>query len=152
MIAPLLFFIFFTSKSSLHFMLPDILSLFTSAFISATLFPAASEVLFGALVWQQPQYWQTWLLVASLGNTLGSVSSYVLGYFVPLRAQVVPRAQNWLQRCGAWALLLAWLPIVGDALPLVAGCLRLPFWRCVCLIAIGKTARYSAVLLGMWAI
>ncbi|MDK4601846.1 hypothetical protein QG082_01095 [Kingella kingae] len=93
MIAPLLFF---TSKSSLHFMFPDILSLFTSAFISATLFPAASEVLFGALVWQQPQHWQTWLLVASLGNTLGSVSSYVLGYFVPLRAQVAPRAQNWL--------------------------------------------------------
>jgi membrane protein YqaA with SNARE-associated domain len=59
----------------------------------------------------------------------------------------------WLQRFGAKACLLAWLPVVGDPLCAVAGWLRLPFWPCVVYMAIGKFARYvtyTAVLLWLF--
>ena len=52
------------------------------------------------------------------------------------------RALRWLQRFGAKACLLAWLPIVGDPLCAVAGWLKLPFWPCVAYMAIGKALRY----------
>ena len=52
------------------------------------------------------------------------------------------RAARWLQRYGAKACLLSWLPVVGDPLCAVAGWLRLPFWPCVLYMAIGKFARY----------
>jgi membrane protein YqaA with SNARE-associated domain len=61
-----------------------------------------------------------------------------------------PQALQWLERFGPRACLLAWLPIVGDPLCVVAGWLRLAFWPCVLYMAIGKLARYvimTAVLL-----
>jgi membrane protein YqaA with SNARE-associated domain len=52
------------------------------------------------------------------------------------------RALDWLERIGPKACLLSWLPIVGDPLCAVAGWLRLPFWRCMCYMVVGKLARY----------
>jgi membrane protein YqaA with SNARE-associated domain len=52
------------------------------------------------------------------------------------------RASRWLERYGAKACLLSWLPVVGDPLCAVAGWLQLPFWPCVLYMAIGKFARY----------
>ncbi|MFA5663117.1 YqaA family protein [Castellaniella sp.] len=60
---------------------------------------------------------------------------------------------NWFQRLGPPALLLSWLPIVGDPLCAVAGWLRLPFWRSILYMAIGKCLRYiimTAALLHSW--
>lgn len=94
-----------------------------SAFLSATVLPMASEAVFLALLSHRPEYWGAIWLVAGLGNTLGSLSSYALGWYLPHKRSVSPRALAWVRRYGTWALLLAWLPIVGDALPLVAGLL-----------------------------
>ena len=52
------------------------------------------------------------------------------------------KARAWMQRLGPPALLLSWLPLVGDPLCAAAGWLRLPFWPCVVYMAIGKFARY----------
>ena len=52
------------------------------------------------------------------------------------------RALAWLERFGARACLLSWLPAVGDPLCAVAGWLKLPFWPCLLYMAIGKFARY----------
>ena len=60
---------------------------------------------------------------------------------------------RWFQRFGPSALLLSWLPGVGDPLCAVAGWLRLPFWPCVACMAIGKCLRYivmTAALLHAW--
>jgi membrane protein YqaA with SNARE-associated domain len=54
-------------------------------------------------------------------------------------------ALRWLEKLGPIACLLAWLPLVGDPLCAVAGWLRLPFWRCVFYMAIGKFLRYVAL-------
>ena len=95
------------------------------------------------------------LAVASVGNTLGSVVNWLVGRFLlrwrerrwfPIGAAALERATAWFARFGVWSLLLAWLPIVGDPLTLVAGVLRVNFWLFVALVALGKTARYALVL------
>lgn len=120
--------------------------LFTSAFVSATLFPGASEAVLLALVSSWPDALFTALTVATVGNTLGSMTSYAIGRFFPKK--VSNRALDWLQRWGVYALLLSWLPLVGDALPLAAGWLRIHWFKSLIFIMIGKAGRYAALAFG----
>lgn len=128
--------------------------LFASAFISSTLLPGGSEAY---LIWVVTQgdypLWQP-IITATLGNTLGGVLTYAMGRWVavryPLRTLEKPehlRAKRWVQRWGASALLLSWLPIVGDPLCFLAGWLKLSFRASLCCILIGKAVRYG--VLGM---
>ena len=121
--------------------------LFTSAFVSATLFPGASEAVLLALVSSWPDALFTALTVATVGNTLGSMTSYAIGRFFPKK--VSNRALDWLQRWGVYALLLSWLPLVGDALPLAAGWLRIHWFKSLIFIMIGKAGRYTALAFGV---
>jgi membrane protein YqaA with SNARE-associated domain len=66
--------------------------------------------------------------------------------FFPVTPAALDRATAWFARFGVWSLLLAWVPVVGDPLTLVAGVLRVNFTVFVLLVAIGKTARYAVVL------
>ena len=130
-------------------------SLFLSGLLAATLFPASSEVLLLALL--QQGYSPLWLFVAATaGNTLGSCVNWYLGRrlldfqhkrWFPVSAPALESAQQQFQRFGSWSLLLAWLPVVGDPLTLVAGVLKVPFNLFLLLVLLGKAARY-AVLIG----
>jgi len=89
--------------------------------------------------------------VATLGNTLGGMTSYALGRFVAGR--VAPEAMDsrwarWLRRFGAPTLLLAWAPIGGDLLCLLAGWMRLSWWQAALWMAVGKLARYWVLAAG----
>lgn len=116
--------------------------LFVSGLLSATLLPGNSEL--ALLVWLQAQPATVWsaLLMVTLGNTLGSLSSYGLGRLAKISPSLSPTVLRQVQRWGAYSLLLAWLPIVGDALCMAAGYLRLPLAISVACIAIGKCLRY----------
>ena len=133
----------------------DYLAVFASAFLAATILPAASEVVLVRSSAMEGANITALLAVASVGNTLGSVVSWLIGRFLlrwrerrwfPIGAAALERATAWFARFGVWSLLLAWLPIVGDPLTLVAGVLRVNFWLFVALVALGKTARYALVL------
>lgn len=129
--------------------------LFLTAFLAATILPAYSEVtLLAALKTDAEPLW-LWL-VASVGNTLGSVVNWWLGgrmlqfqdrAWFPVRVSELERAQRWFQRYGTWSLLLAWAPIGGDGLTVVAGILKVRFLPFVVLVATGKAARYAVVIL-----
>ena len=128
-------------------------ALFVSAFISSTILPGGSEVLFGVLLSQQLH--DAWLLlaVASLGNTLGGVTSWLLGWLIarryPAKGLVKPAHQQALQRVQKWGvltLLFSWLPIIGDPLCVAAGWLRLNFFCSVLCIAVGKALRYAVIM------
>ena len=133
-------------------------TVFIVALVSATLLPVGSEpVLFGLVKLNPALFWPG-VLVATAGNTLGGIVTWWMGYGAERAYERVrhsdrlahPRALRWLERFGAKACLLSWLPVVGDPLCAVAGWLRLPFWPCVLYMAIGKFARYvtmTAVLL-----
>jgi len=115
-------------------------ALFASSFLAATLLPGGSEaVLFGALKLHPDQLWLM-LAVATLGNTLGGLSSYLIGRLIPQKTQLkgLPALQRW----GSPALLLSWVPLIGDPLCVAAGWLRLNPWLAMLFIAIGKFARY----------
>ena len=128
--------------------------LFTAAFLSATVLPFQSEVvLFGLLLTEHYQ-WSLLVLVASIGNTLGSVANWGLGRLVtrlenrtwfPVKRESIARAEAWYHHYGRWSLLLSWLPLIGDPLTIVAGVLREPFPVFLALVALAKTARYVAV-------
>jgi len=128
-------------------------ALFISSFLAATLLPGGSEaVLFGVLKMQSASFWPA-LAVATIGNTLGGLSSYAIGRMLPERtAPPTTRAGRWQQRARSWALrygspalLGAWIPIVGDPLCLAAGWLRLKLLPVALFMAAGKLARYLVV-------
>jgi membrane protein YqaA with SNARE-associated domain len=122
--------------------------LFLASFIAASLLPGGSELVLLAVLQRHPDLaWQA-IGMATLGNTLGGMSSYAIGRAIPNRAQ--HRSIAALRRYGAWALLLSWTPIVGDALCLAAGWLRLNVWTSAVAIAAGKFLRYLVVA-GAWA-
>jgi membrane protein YqaA with SNARE-associated domain len=123
-------------------------TLFIASFISATLLPVASEPALLGLLHLNPQLFWSAIAVATAGNTLGGMVDWWMGYGAH---QVVDKyahskwhakALDWLERMGAKACLLAWLPIIGDPLCAVAGWLRMPFWRCTFYMLVGKFVRY----------
>ncbi|KAB8311549.1 DedA family protein [Rouxiella chamberiensis] len=119
-------------------------SLFGSSFLSATLLPGNSEVLLVALLSAGSAMPAALVLSATVGNTLGGITNVIIGRFVP---QPKPQrgldvAQNWLKRFGPAALLLSWLPVIGDVLCVLAGWLRMPWGPVVFFMLIGKAVRY----------
>ena len=130
-------------------------TVFIVAFVSATLLPMGSEPAVYGLVRLNPDLLWSAIAVATAGNTLGGALTWWMGYGAELayervaHKRVEARALRWLERFGAKACLLAWLPIVGDPLCAVAGWLRLPFWPCVAYMAIGKLARYVTMTVAL---
>ena len=119
-----------------------------SAFTSATILPGNSELALAALLHYQPQLlWQA-VMVASVANTAGGLTSLWLGRRAP-RKELPARAARWFERFGPAALVLAWVPFVGDALPLAAGWLRLPWLKCLAWIVLGKSLRYALLVGGL---
>jgi membrane protein YqaA with SNARE-associated domain len=117
-------------------------AVFGSSFLGATLLPGGSEaVLFGMLKYQPQLYWLA-LAAATLGNTLGGMTSYAIGRFLPQRKAL--KGVERVRRYGSPVLLLSWVPIIGDPLCVAAGWLRLGPWRSA-FMAAGKFARYLVV-------
>lgn len=121
----------------------SLLSLFISSFLAATLLPGGSEaVLFGVLKAYPETVWLA-LAVATIGNTLGGMVTFGMGWLVPQTQQL--KHIERMRRYGTPALLLSWAPIMGDALCLAAGWLRLNPWKAALFIAAGKFARYWVI-------
>jgi len=156
--------------------------LFLASFLAATVLPGGSEAVFVALLLARPELAGPALLLATLGNTLGGMSTYALARLLPEKKVMRSGTQEggsgettalqggrakdallavadgetvrqarihaFLLRHGAPALLLAWAPLVGDALCAAAGWLRLPWLACALWMALGKGARYALLAWG----
>ncbi|MBQ4812756.1 hypothetical protein A7985_20710 [Pseudoalteromonas luteoviolacea] len=131
------------------------LSIFFSAFISATLLPASSELLLSGMVAKQMGAIAPLWLFATLGNVLGSCVNYYLGTRVevlshyrwfPVSERSLAKAQVHYQKYGPLSLLFAWLPIIGDPLTLVAGVFKVRFSLFLLLVSVGKGLRYALVI------
>lgn len=134
-------------------------AIFVISLVSATLLPMGSEpAVFGYLKIAPHMFWPA-ILVATVGNTIGGVITYFMGMGAekayehwredhpPARRKRAggrwhDTVSTWISRMGPITLLFSWLPIVGDPLCAVAGWLRLPFWRSVFYMALGKFLRY----------
>ena len=127
-------------------------SLFASAFVSATLSPGGSEAVLAYFVHQARHEPLMLLFTATVGNTLGAVTTWLLGLLAAIRypaeslGQDRRKAVDSVRRYGAYLLLLSWLPVVGDGFCFAAGWLRVSFWRSLLAMALGKAARYAAIV------
>ena len=119
-------------------------ALFVSAFVSSTLLPGNSEIVLVAVLKAAAASPVAAVAVATLGNTLGGLTTYGIGRLLPSR---IPEgaAIGRVRRYGAAVLLLSWLPFAGDALCAAAGWLRLNAFACTLAMAAGKAARYAVV-------
>ena len=128
--------------------------LFVAAFLSATLLPGSSEAaLAAALASSQEELWPA-LIVATLGNTLGSCVNWALGLYVahwrghrffPVKDKDFARYETLYQKYGLWSLLASWVPIIGDPLTVMAGVFGTPLRLFVPIVAVAKLARYLVV-------
>lgn len=134
------------------------LGLFVISFVAATLAPLGSELFVTAMVAGGYDQWGV-LLVATAGNSLGSLCNYYVGKWggdflfsrwIHLAPAKLARAQQLYERWGAPALFFAWAPVIGDALTLVSGTLRLNLLSFCFWVVLGKALRYL-VLIGLVA-
>ena len=108
------------------------LGLAASAFTSATILPGTSEAAFAAFIYTYPeQAYGAWLC-AGLANGLGSMVSYWMGRLIPSKKRSSER-----------------LPVIGDALPIAAGWLRLNPYTSALMLLTGKILRYGIILAGI---
>ena len=129
------------------------ITLFTIAFISATLLPMGSEALLLYDISQNHSLLLLWIF-ATLGNTLGSMVNYWLGlkgetYLEEkghLSAEKMEKARGFFDTYGGWTLLLSWVPIIGDPLTFIAGVLRYNFKWFSLIVAVAKGTRYAIVI------
>ncbi len=124
--------------------------LFVSSFLAATILPLSSEVVLSALLLNGLSPIAL-VVIATTGNVLGSLTNYVLGYWVSLEVvkkwlrmseEEFVRAEQRFVKYGLLSLCFAWVPIIGDPLTVIAGVLRIRLFWFVILVTAGKLMRY----------
>ena len=129
------------------------IGLFVASFLAATILPLSSEVVLTALLLNgfSPVNVVT---VATIGNVLGSLTNYALGYWASLEVikkwlkmseKEFVRAEQRFTKYGIFSLCFAWVPIIGDPLTVIAGVLRIPLLWFVILVTTGKLVRYVVI-------
>ena len=129
------------------------LTLFTVAFLSATLLPLGSEALLLYDITQNYSVLLLWVF-ATLGNTLGSMLNYWLGlkgeeYLERkkyLSVKKMERSRRFFDTYGGWTLLLSWVPVIGDPLTFIAGVLRYDFKVFTLIVFLAKGTRYAVII------
>jgi len=119
-------------------------ALFAASFVAATLFPLPSEAALFAYLKAHPEHTALAVAVATVGNTLGGMTTYLIGRLLPNR-QMDARAVRLLHRWGAPVTAFAWLPLIGDALSAAAGWLRVNWLAALAFMAPGRLSRYIVV-------
>ncbi len=132
-----------------HFLTSDLSlwGLFISSFLAATLLPGGSEVVLVGVLKLHPELFWPALLLGSFGNTLGGMVTFGMGRLL-LPTRQLKHVEK-MRRYGTPALLLAWVPLIGDALCLAAGWLRLNWWQAALFMALGKFARYWVIAMAV---
>jgi len=123
---------------------------FVASFVAATLVPLSSEAVLFGYVRLFPEHAATAILLATIGNTAGGMTTYLIGRLVPerTRERLDARALGWLARYGSPVTFFAWLPFAGDALCLAAGWLRVNWIAALGFMAAGRLVRYVLVAQG----
>ena len=129
--------------------------LFLFSFLAATILPFSSEIILSGMYLTGSFLTLNLLLVASLGNILGSIANWYLGKKIstykdkkwfPVSPTQLQKSEFFFNKYGLWSLLLAWIPIIGDPITLLAGVLKVRFSIFVLLVSISKISRYIFIL------
>ena len=125
------------------------------SFLAATILPFSSEVVLTTMYLSNSFEPYFLLIFASIGNIMGSITNWYLGKKItlfqnrkwfPISPDQLERSRKYFQKYGLWSLLLAWVPIIGDPLTLLAGVLKVRFSIFFLLVSISKISRYVFIL------
>ncbi len=125
--------------------------LFFSGLTSATLLPGASEALLIYRLEQGQADVVRLVLSVTLGNVIGSLITYFMGRggnfflhrkWLGISESALQKAELRFQKWGVYSLLLAWVPVIGDPLCLLAGLLKINPFIFTLLVSAGKLLRY----------
>ncbi len=132
-------------------------SLIIASFLSATVLPGGSEVVFTAMIHQGYAPAEL-ILVAGTANTAGGMTNFFiarmgkeewLSRYLGIKPKTVQRMQGYVQRHGAFLAFFTWMPWVGDALAASLGFFRAPLTPVILWMWIGKLIRYFALWLAV---
>ena len=127
----------------------SLLTLLGWSFLASTLVPISSEAALFAVLKMHPDLLWSAIALATLGNTAGGLTTYLIGRFIGSKKPLSQLER--VTRYGSPLLALAWLPFVGDALCLAAGWARLNWVAVALWSAAGRFARYWVVAQGaLW--
>ncbi len=126
--------------------------LFLASFLSSTILPFGSEGIVMLLIYKGFNVFDV-VILASVGNFLGACTSYYIGLkggvyverFIRISPGDITKAEGYFSRYGSFVLLFTWLPLIGDALTVASGILRLRFPVFAVFVFAGKFLRYMAV-------
>jgi len=131
---------------------PAYWAVFISGLLSSTLLPGNSEAVFSIALLDDPQSLYALLAAVTIGNTLGGMISWGMGRAIAIRypanSLIRPsqiRALSIIQRWGSPALLLSWIPVIGDPLCVAAGWLKISFIPSLIFVLAGKFSRYAVL-------
>ncbi len=131
------------------------MKLFIISLLAATILPLSSEIVLTTMLLTNLFEKNILLIVASSGNILGSIFNWYLGKKItifqdrkwfPVSQEQLTKSQKYFQKYGLWSLLLAWVPVIGDPLTLLAGVLKVRFSIFFILVSISKISRYIFVI------
>lgn len=133
--------------------------LFIGAFLAATLIPFSSDIMLIGILAAGGDIW-TSVIVATIGNWLGGLSSYGLGYlgkwewiekWFKVKPETLEKQKDKIDKYGSLLAFLTWLPFIGDIFALGLGFYKTNFWKTSLFMLIGKGARFIMwALLFMW--
>ena len=121
------------------------------SFLAATILPLSSELVLSTMLLTDSFDKYLLLVVASFGNIFGSSVNWYLGKKIlifkdkkwfPVNEKQIAKSEMYFKKYGIWSLLLAWVPVIGDPLTVIAGILRINFFTFLLLVSISKTSRY----------
>ena len=121
------------------------------SFLAATILPLSSELVLSTMLLTDSFNKYLLLVVASFGNIFGSSVNWYLGKKIlifkdkkwfPVNEKQIAKSEMYFKKYGIWSLLLAWVPIIGDPLTVIAGILKINFFTFLLLVSISKISRY----------
>ena len=133
----------------------DLIFLFLSSFLAATIFPAQSELVLASLNIADNHDKFLLVAIATTGNVLGALVNWCIGYYLvkfknkkwfPIQKRKIDKYSRFYQKWGVWSILLAWMPIIGDPLTIIAGIFRTNIWLFLTLVTISKLSRYLLII------
>ncbi len=127
----------------------SLVGLFVVSFLSASVLPGSSELVFITMLLNKIAPDSTILWVATAGNTLGGVTTFFVGRFIPITRLPSKRILSWTEKWGGFSLLLSWVPFFGDIICITAGWLRTGVILSLLCLTTGKLIRYWILMAGI---
>ena len=135
-----------------------LLGLFLLSLLASTIIPLGSEWLLLVLVHRAVNLGEVMnlVLVAVIGNSLGGIFNFYIGYLgrVAAKDQVLTslkiqyaKINTHIQRHGAKTTFFGWLPWVGDPIVVLSGLTAVPFIPFLFYSTLGRAVRYIFVVM-----